>query len=145
MRKRRNKYLIPVQIIDQTFEMDTGLHVCVEWKHVSKGSTGMTHAGGCIDTRFGHGCNNVTSLMLEAMVRYGKTCDRYHAGVCIRRQGITSTTNETAAVRTPRNLTALQWGFKQLNGTRPTYVHTVKQLLHIMSSLDDVELHTVEH
>ena len=122
MRKKKKKYLVPVQIIDQTFEMHTGLRVCVEWKHVSKGSTGTTHAGGCINTHFGHGCNNVTSLMLEAMVRYGYTCDRYQAGVRSRRQGITSTTNETAAVRTHRNLKVLQRESKQLNGMRPTYI-----------------------
>ena len=54
------------------------------------------------------------SMMLEAMVRYGYTCDRYQAGVRIRRQGITSTTNETAAVRTHRDLTVLQREFRQL-------------------------------
>ena len=79
MRKKKKKYVVPVKIIDQTFDMHTGLPVCVERKHMSKGSRGMTHAGGPVSTvgpinrpmRVEHGCNNVTSLMLDAMVRYG--------------------------------------------------------------------------
>ena len=47
--------------IDQIFEMHTGLRVCVERKHMIK------QRYDCINTRFGHGCNNVNSLMLEAM------------------------------------------------------------------------------
>ena len=34
MRKKKNKYIVPVTIIDQTFEMHTGLRVCVERKHI---------------------------------------------------------------------------------------------------------------
>ena len=75
MRKKKNKYRVPVKTIDQTFEIDTGLHVCVERKHMTKGSRTMTHAAGPVSTLtirvFRHGYNNVLSLMLEAMVRYG--------------------------------------------------------------------------
>ncbi len=51
MRKKKT-YIVPVKIIDQTFEMHTGLRVCVERKHnyVPKGSRGMTLAGGPAST-----------------------------------------------------------------------------------------------
>ena len=42
---------------------------------MTKGSRTMTHAAGPVSTLsirvFGYGYNNVLSLMLEAMVRYG--------------------------------------------------------------------------
>ena len=46
MRKKKNKYLVTEKTIDQTFEIHTGLHVCVERKHMTKGSRPMTHAAG---------------------------------------------------------------------------------------------------
>ena len=44
------KYLVPVKTIDQTFEIHTGFHVCVEQKHVIKGSRTMTHVRGPAST-----------------------------------------------------------------------------------------------
>ena len=45
MRKKKKKYIIPVKTIDQT-----SLRVCVERKHMSRGTRDMTHAGGPVST-----------------------------------------------------------------------------------------------
>ena len=50
MPKKENKYRVPVKTIDQTCDIHTGLHVCVERKHMTKGSRTMTHAAGPVST-----------------------------------------------------------------------------------------------
>ena len=43
-------YLVPVKTIYQIFDRHTGLRMCVERKHMSRGSIGMPHAGGPLST-----------------------------------------------------------------------------------------------
>ena len=61
---------------------------------------------------FGHECNTVIKQIFEEMSLI--TCERYSTGVRISRQGISSTTNQPAAVRTHRNPTrATTWVHSQ--------------------------------
>ena len=48
-RKKHRPHII-VGKVDQTFDKHTGLRVCVERKQMTKGSRGMTHAGGPVST-----------------------------------------------------------------------------------------------